>query len=236
MKTTFRPLPFSTLMVQALFAGTKTQTRRLVKPQPIIDADSGYVYDGKHKTCYKNDCHHPDWRIAFAKEHSPIKVGDIIWGRETFREYWIDDVDNVQIDYKADNNHVPILQHDGDGFQMYKADGSERYIPWKPGMFMPKEACRLWLNVTDVRIELLNDISEKDALAEGIIHQWIDSTTMTFTAMDYQTKQMRYDFTAKDSYKSLWDSINGKGAFSANPFVWVYSFDILHTRPEGFIK
>lgn len=232
----FYPMLFSTLMVKALLAGTKTQTRRLVKPQPIIDPDSGFVYDGNHKSFYKNDANHLDWRIAFIQDHAHLKVGDIIWVRETFMEYWTDDVENLQIDYKADSNNPPLLLHDDDGFQVYNSDGSERYIAWKPSLFMPKKACRLWLKVTNVRIEALQEISEEDAIKEGIIFEWINLTTQTFTALDYRTNNMRFDFTAKDSYKSLWDKINGIDDWAKNSFVWVYDFEVLHECPDGFIE
>jgi len=216
----FYPMLFSTLMVKALLAGTKTQTRRLVKPQPIVDTDSGYVYDGKHKTCYKNDCHHPDWRIAFAKEHSPVKVGDIIWGRETFIPNW---EGGYKPYYKASIH--PFVENN------LKENG----INWKPSLFMPKEACRLWLKVINVRIEALQEISEEDAIKEGILCKWINLTTQTFTALDYRTNNMRFDFTAKDSYKSLWDKINGIDDWVKNPFVWVYEFEVLHESPDGFL-
>lgn len=214
-ESVFRPMLFSTPMVQALLDGTKTQTRRLVNPQPIIDAESGYVFDGKHKSMFKNDQFHQDWKIDFLKYHAKIKIGDTVWVRETH----FTDVLGSSF-YKTEN--PPF-----DNF------GSQ--IRWNPSLFMPKNVCRIWNKVTDVRIERLQDISEQDAIYEGIICEWVELTTMTFSAMDYLTGKMRFDFSAKDSYRSLWIKINGQKSWDENPFVWVYDFEVSLDCPNGFI-
>lgn len=212
----FRPMLFSITMVKALLNGSKTQTRRLVNPQPIIDIESGYVFDGKHKSMYKNDPFHPDWKTIFINDHSKIKEEEIIWVRETFSPIFEND-----FVYKADDD--------------FYNDNIENWQGWKPSMFMPKSACRIWNKVSSVRIERLQDITESDAIYEGIICEWVELTTMTFATMDYMTGKMRFDFTARDSYKSLWVKINGQKSWDENPFVWVYNLNVSTNRPHGFI-
>lgn len=105
----------------------------------------------------------------------------------------------------------------------YKAtamvDGDPLDEKWKPSLFMPKEACRIWLEVTNVRLERLQDISEEDAIAEGVISEKIDAIHKW---KDYS--RQGYLPIAKFSFFSLWEKINGKESVSENPWVWVYEF------------
>ncbi len=180
------PILFSTLMVQAIRAGRKTMTRRIVKPQPIDDTDSGFVFDGKYK------------------------VGDVLWVRESFAEPVL--FDGAEMDY------------------YYKADGDDMRTSgkWKPSIYMPREAARIFLKVTAVRVERLMDISEQDALAEGVLQdiEWhkkaFDKPTMMWRCY-FQNADMCE--TARISFFSLWKSINGEESLDANPWVWVYEFE-----------
>lgn len=229
-KAVFRPMLFSTPMVQALLNGTKTQTRRL-KGLEIANNHNYYLeYKGlsslwdetlKNKgVCFvfnPNDKSPKNLVFDRLIQCSPINIGDIIWVRETFGMEHSTNLLNVK-------------------FPIYKTDSNSYLIDkWKSSLFMPKYVCRLWLKVTNVRIERLQDISEQDALNEGIICEWIELTTMTFTAMDYLTGKMKFDFSAKDSYKSLWEKINGKDSWDKNPWVFVYDFEVTTERPYGFI-
>lgn len=150
---TEKPIIFSAPMVQAILEGRKSQTRRIVKPQPIIDSDSGYVFCGKHKSIYKNDQHHRDWKIQFIKDHSPYgKPGDNLWVRESYSP-----------DYFREGEHG------------YKADWTElskEYLPepkWKPSIHMPRSAARIFLKVENVRVERLQELTGEDAVSEGIL-------------------------------------------------------------------
>jgi hypothetical protein len=131
----FIPILFSTPMVQAILDGKKTQTRRIVKPQP---QDVTHYEDGTVV-----------WHPNVIK--SPYEVGDVLWVRETFfcTKYY---------------EHTPLFKDKGK--YVYKA--TENFIglhKWKPSLFMPKKACRLFLHVKNIRVELLQDISEQDAIA-----------------------------------------------------------------------
>ena len=208
----FRPMLFSTPMVQALLAGRKTQTRRICKLQP--DADCYYIREfssGILTMNYNQGDENP-------KLKTPVNVGDIIWVRETF------EIHNCIFD----EGLIEIKKY------RYKATDETTLNGWKPSLFMPKSACRIWNHVSNVRVERLHDITEQDAIDEGIICEWVELTTMTFSAMDYLTEKMRFDFSARDSYKSLWIKINGQKSWDENPFVWVYDFEVSLDCPHGF--
>jgi hypothetical protein len=167
-------------MVQAIIAGTKTQTRRVVK-----DINK-----------------------------SPYKAGDILWVRETYC-----DITN----YKQE----PLFSSINGNF-VYKANtdfiGEHK---WKPSIFMPKEASRISLLVKNVRVERLNDISESDAVAEGIKSIHKDNEVL----YDMQGKGQTY--CPVTAYGFLWESINGVGSWESNPFVWVVEFERMINHPTN---
>jgi hypothetical protein len=129
------------------------------------------------------------------------KVQEKLWVRETWADYL------GEIVYRADEGL------EGIGF-------APESLKWKPSIFMPRSASRITLEITDIRVERLQDISEEDAIAEGIMYEdhysrrYFDSL-----AEDYSYK------SPIDSYQSLWDSINGdKHPWESNCWVWVISF------------
>lgn len=212
------PILFSTPMVQAILEGRKTQTRRVVKPQP----------DARATRCEltKSWPKQGDWAAMLDIDHNPpiievtdvfkcpySKVGDILWVRETFR----------------------IINHSGYGNPyFYKAnacdmDLADKDIKWKPSIFMPKEACRIFLEITNIRVERLHDISEDDAKAEGVELYAKGIHYLNYTDQKAALTQFIYNCrTAKESYKTLWTLINGfrdePYAWFKNPFVWVMEF------------
>lgn len=218
----FRPMLFSTTMVQALLEGRKTQTRRLVKfPNDFF---GGTVYSNgtwglKYES--KDDC---ESRI-FKRLYPKFNIGDIIWVRETFCDGSIVDRNEAKTEkviYKA------TYKND---FEIYDHDGELTEIKWKPSLFMPKDACRLWLKVTNVRCEPLHNITEHDAINEGVLTNHGGYEMYSFS----KPYTRNYCLTAKDSYVTLWDKINGLGSYNQNPWVFVYEFDVTTKRPFGFI-
>lgn len=206
---TEKPIIFSTQMVQAILEGRKSQTRRIVKPQPIIDSNSGYVFCGRHKSIYKNDPHHEDWKIRFIKDHCPYgQPGNILWVRESYSP-----------DYFRQGEHG------------YKADWTElskEYLPapkWKTSIHMPRSAARIFLKVENVRIERLHKISEADAEKEGVIPM-IQSVFGASEAIEQNN--VVYDIAPskyRDGFSFLWDKINGfRAPWASNPWVWVIEF------------
>lgn len=189
-----RPILFNTEMVQAILAGKKTQTRRLLKDKQFIK--------------YADD----DETIEFLKATAICPFGgkgDKLWVRETWQTWalgWV---------YKAS----------------YGAD-LPKDIKWKSSLFMPKEACRIKLKITDVRIERLHEITDADAREEGI--KMVDD----FNWKDYVGDFSGFDFDAYitskygknlsgevSSYASLWSQINGLDSWQSNPWVWVITFE-----------
>lgn len=200
-----RPILFSGPMVRALLAGRKTQTRRVLKPQPI-----GHV-----------------WRYGWSKEGGatfsaddellsgriPIWAGDRLWVREAFS--------------------YETLDVDRSGFMppWYWADGnpsSGDFTKPKPSIHMPRWASRLTLTVTDVRVERLQDISEEDALAEGVVDMGRRDGEPYSHCIIPGMPEIRMEHDAIPVYAQLWEHINGPGSWSANPWIVAYSFSVHH--------
>lgn len=199
-----RPILFSTPMVQAILAGQKTMTRRILK----VKGCKPFVPDNTWDI---------DTISKWNKDYHPYgKVGDILWVRESYYEPIFEGL-NGKYYYKAD------LEKQGWNFK------------WKPSLFMPKDACRLFLEITDIRIERLQEISDEDCKSEGIkreIFTPIGEECYYF----YPCNDLRDDSyldSPKTSFYSLWKSINGQQSWDDNPFVWVISFKVVE-RPYGF--
>jgi hypothetical protein len=198
------PILFSTIMVQAIVQGRKTQTRRIMKPQP--------------------DFQPVGWKSTHSYEREARwKRGDILWVRESW-QWWAD-----QNQYKADQDSL------GDIFKCP--------LKFKPSIHMPKSAARIWLEVEDVRVERLRDISAWDAGAEGVNYWNIDRDAFEGGELvaDYENYEWRDDPKYEDynfphyanpvaSFFSLWRKIHGKESFEANPWVYAISFKVLSTK------
>ena len=180
-----RPIIFDGESVRAILAGTKTQTRRAMKPQQPTDVVSVSAHGGVIS-----------WTDARGKLHVGGRTcpcgapGDLLWVRETFAPRYFD-------------NGAP-------GYMADWTDVAADYVPkpkWKPSIHMPRALSRISLRVTSVRVERVQDISEADAIAEGI----------------YAELQN----VAPSAYAARWDSINAKRGFpwSSNPHVWVVAFE-----------
>ncbi|WP_421801785.1 hypothetical protein [Flagellimonas sp.] len=214
MKT--RPILFSTDMVKAILDGRKTQTRRIVKP---TKKGSSIYYSKDNKSMME---YREGWGGHKLKPKALIE--DVFWVRESFFHNWFEEQldDYPKYCYKAD---FPIeYEHDG---EKYSVDD----FKWKPSIHMPKEACRLFLKVTNVRVERLQGICEKDTIAEGI--QPFYSGYLAYGDKSEEAKL--YGVDPKDSFELLWTMINGKKSWKDNPWVWVYDFEITE-RPENFLK
>ena len=207
-----KPILFSTEMVQAILEGRKTQTRRIIKPQPKkgIIATAFDFKKGFYASKIKIE-ENPD-RFEITKLFKPkYQTGDILWVRESFAK--------------------PPIYAFGVKY-IYKAGFNESICGWKPSIHMPKEAARIFLEVTNVRVERLQDISEEDAIAEGIdkkgdlYFNYFESEKLE-KLEKFFPKEYFYKEIPKVSFMSLWSKINGIDSWIANPWVWVYEFKIL---------
>ncbi|MHB8286702.1 MAG: hypothetical protein ACYDD1_18770 [Caulobacteraceae bacterium] len=227
-----RPILFSAPMVQALLAGRKTQTRRVIKLQtgetfdeqalvgaiqewrPVYDSVAGAVV-GKKAVAVR----------------CPYGVpGDRLWVRETF-QLEPSGFGPVRALYKADDGER-ALDFTGDAERIAHAERlwTEPDV-WRPSIHMPCWASRLALEVTDVRVERLHDISEADALAEGIKHwgdgfHWEANSGWPGEPKSMESARL-IGVTAKRAYEALWAEINGYESLDANPWVWAVSFKVL---------
>lgn len=184
-----RPILFSAPMVRAILDGTKTQTRRVVKPQPY-ENNHGYPRWDLRKKGALHGLQAASWATMTGGMtfYCPYgEVGDRLWVRETFSYYG--NGEEKGIDYRADKLCNDLNRG------------------WKPSIFMPRKASRITLEITNILVERLQEISRNDALAEGV-----DRTNSSI-----------YDYP-KEKYKMLWEQINGKGSWDANPWVWVVKF------------
>lgn len=212
-----RPILFSGAMVRAILDGMKTQTRRIVKPQPPAAARDVFTF------------HHPDPRTHFygfdgealmdwAQPCPYGDVGDRLYVRETWQHSnhplgpYEPDCD---IFYRADYMEDPL----GPDLER-SADGIRRQ--WRPSIRMPRACSRITLEVTGMRVERLNDCSDTDAIAEGI-RPYKDG----WERFHPDAADTEHTGATKDprlAYKGLWESINGTGAWDVNPWVWVVEF------------
>lgn len=215
------PILFSTPMVHAILEGRKTQTRRVVKPQPPSEATSAGVmsapgrdHDGEWSWLSGDPKDCDSWGFVGDEFRCPYgQPGDRLWVRETHAPQadcwgaWERALrgerirqDELTIHYAADYSHDerPFIEK------------------WRPSIHMPRWASRITLEITGVRVDRLRDISEDDAIAEGI-----ERDTGMWRHYGCPTQAWIH---SRDSYRSLWESINGPGSWEANPWVWVVEF------------
>lgn len=198
------PIIFSTDMVKALLEGRKTQTRRILNPQPYSKVSGIKLtdYEISHFTLEN----HPGWVKYGLNKNLKCrfgKPGDLLWVRETWKK-----------------NVIPM----GWPYHYYEDDSvftNKDNEKWKPSIHMPKEAARIWLEVKDIRIERLNEISEADAFAEGI-----EVTSHYKNAVACNPKR---PFNAITGYMYLWEAINGFDSWNSNPWIWAITFKVLST-------
>ena len=219
----YHPILFQTAMVQALIAGTKTQTRRLVKGRGFDpqQATGFHILDCRDgRDVYQ--LHRPDANgqpAAIGEVRHRYAPGDRLWVRETWADYNAGVSDEMKANYPAM----------GQPHYVYRADFTELLTDkvgiWKPSIHMPRPASRLTLEVVSVRVERVREISEQDAEAEGVARFADDVAPVVWQQkyVDYQSGLRAYA-SARDSYRSLWDHINGAGSWEANPWVWVIEF------------
>lgn len=212
-----KPILFSTPMVKAILDGNKNMTRRVIKPQPkcrlsyiYAGANNGkWDYPPKEAVQRWGEAYRQPKRLTKADRDAlwtpPCHVGDILWVRESWARY---------LDYKTGK---PVWKY------VYRADGKEdiRFIDetdahgkaftvpvmsWRPSLYMPKEAARIFLHVTQVSVEHLRDMPRNDIIREGV------------------------PTGAVSEFRKLWDSLRkpadrDKYGWKANPWVWVISFE-----------
>lgn len=213
-----RPILFSALMVKALLEGRKTQTRRIVKPQPPAS---------HRETCDCDRCKtfRPEWRwyhhapcSVSKRKAQPVMVkcpygkpGDRLWVKETFCAF-----DMGRVHYRADF-----------------APDKEKPSVWKSSIFMPRWASRITLEITDVRVQRVEEISEQDALGEGVRR----ATESEQKAAGYSIPRTDANLFTVDGtfisisprhvFLNLFYDINKRAPRGENPWVWALTFKVV---------
>lgn len=236
-----RPILFSGPMVRAILDGKKTQTRRIISKNNStacghrrlydhllwdrgVHPDRGYSKDGweyLHVAAWnpadgpspKNDKDLLWYRVRSARE-----PGTMLWVRESFclldQDHWWDYRKPKDFKYSIGrgyraNGCAYRAETDSDGDDIRKGYGYK----WTPSIHMPRWASRLTLEITSVRVQRVQEISEDDAQAEGV---------------EWNNTPMRFGHTcAKSAYAALWDEINGAGSWESSPWVWALTFKVL---------
>lgn len=231
-----KPILFNTEMVRAILDGRKTCTRRVIKPQP--QSRLCYTYAGSHKGCiekwtYPNRGAHEFWGEEYKLPENikdeelskqwnpPYQTDDILYVRETW-QYLYELDGNEQI--IEDTGKYYYAATDTISFNTYVDENGleHKHVPWKPSIHMPKEAARIWLKVTDVRVELLQEITSEQICREGVEVEYPHVLN---------GEEKRYAFSR------LWDSTIKKSdldryGWNASPWVWVIEFERCE-KPEG---
>lgn len=214
-----KPILFNTEMVQAILEGSKTTTRRIVK-----DIDNNYTYLGSDKQKKS---------VSFARNTTrlplyikiPYKVGEILYVRETWMIQSMKNFEkNIKFLYKAEPNQklneVHVSDKRYEELLKYECKNG-----WQPSLFMPKEAARIFLKVTNVRVERLQDIAPKGAREEGIREYTKDDKVFKYAVNEDQYLWRDMPREPIQAFGDLWDTTTREYKWRLNPWVWVISFE-----------
>jgi hypothetical protein len=238
------PILFSTPMVQAILEGRKTVTRRIVKPQPD---DSGLWNHSQYPMSVDSDMSGWWGTVADIGEQKKFtakcEVGDILWVRETWTTLGYNNGNKGETDayvYKASENGI-VQESNSKGWR------------WRPSIFMPREACRLFLKVKSVKVERLHTITPEDASREGVRYAVSPSKELDMVYPCFEVKEngalsfMPESWTELNGdsltdallyahFAELWCDINGRESWDANPWVWVIEFEKLESYKHKWAK
>jgi hypothetical protein len=236
MKT--RPILCSTSVVQSLLLLKKTQTRRLRGLNEInyhpdyysnpnnLKRTHNRIFDGDREKSpnpisteyglvgpFGNIIYH---NCPYGQE------GDILYVRESFKYCQPYGCESLHYNYKG--SYGPTINVPADAIPIMP-----EYDKWKPSIHMPRTAARVWLKITNIRLERLQDISEKDAQAEGV--EFNGEGYKVYVDVGLEEYELE---TAYWSFNSLWCSINGGESWEHNPWVWVVEFENISTNGKPY--
>lgn len=223
------PILFSTPMVEALLAGRKTHTRRLVKGIALDWLGPEVLFTPEYVACRDNSL-------------SPYGYdGDLLWVRETWKS----------VGFDSDQHKMNIMYKDGSTMWVKMPAEVKLHAQntWKPSIHMHKAAARIWLKNAHVCIQRLQDISEEDILSEGVRIL----TNNGRLVLELGSKNSAMDFLPNGClavgaeplsemqllfahWASLWSKINGRESWDANPWVWVIEFEVVSTTGYPKLK
>lgn len=206
-----KPILFNTEMVRAILDGRKTCTRRLIKPQPDKKHiyPLGFVTDSTEKKevgCFGFAANEYGGSIQYVKPPYRYAPGDILYVRETWK--------------KAPNGYYY--------YEDWQRNDIADITKWKPSIHMPKEAARIWLKVTNVRVERLQEITPQQAENEGVGNLFYED--IGYSEKNYGTEVDKEYGIAREQFAWLWDSTIKNSdldryGWNANPWVWIIEFE-----------
>ena len=210
---TDRPMLMSAPMVRAILDGSKTQTRRIVKVQPPVSVDR-CASIALMPPAADGTTHERRWMPGMhAAQSCPYgQSGDRLWVRETWQGPLLDEdqmIERQENELEAFKRPEFCVYRATDELYAIDDDGNE--LGWRPSIHMPRWASRITLEITGVRVERLQEISEEDALEEGITYNDLPNNGLD-------------PMQASTWFRGLWEEINGPGSWDANPWVWVIEF------------
>lgn len=225
-----KPIIFSTEMVRAILDGRKTQTRRVMKPQPKFEGNDVWNYKGEFFVTDESMQSHL-FHDVYGNNGSPYgsaypNGGDKLWVRETWGAYRFEAVDGSleypNVLYKADSTTKLFI-----GGLVWKYYQEDKFR-WRPSIHMPKAFSRITLEIKDVRVERVQDIKPKDCSKEGMSGfsgMVLANTAMLITGTNSLAEAQ--NVALHDEFVHLWDSINLKRGYGwdTNPWVWVVEFE-----------
>lgn len=219
------PILFSGLMVRAILEGWKKVTRRSMKPQPVLEGHF-WTFGGAGWSDRINSVT-PVAGHSLANNCPYGQPGDRLWVRETFFAFGRWETRFSQKKGRDEWHFIDMTLDTGRSYQYDRLEGQD-FKPqrssispawWmRPSIHMPRRASRILLEVTSVRVERLQDISEEQALAEGVRGEPCDHARQACTDIGC------WGDTAKGAFGFLWEQLNGASAWQANPWVWVVEF------------
>lgn len=216
---TARPILMSAPMVRSTLEGIKTQTRRLVKQQERLRMGTDVLIEGDHRPEYLNE--YGSWQqwVPNAKTmRCPYGVpGDLLYVKETFAHV---------------ANFPPTVRY-------YATDDVHELRKKIPSIYMPRWASRLTLELTDVRVERLQDMegqhpSESDAIAEGVNEIHHGDGAYYYSAFRNEPHPKNW-CDPTDAFRELWEKLNGNGSWDLNPWVWVLTFKVHHANVDAVL-
>ena len=252
---TDRPIIFSAPMVRALLDGRKTQTRRVLKPQPKVPFKNGTWYrpfrDSRQFQFMGRD------HLIHGYHDVSYAPGDRLWVREAWTEHHPAGVQGGRFSLKG-RAGIPgpppvayrvIYRADGDPIRVWHCDGypyrttvgprdeiaakypavCSEFPGWTSSIHMPRWASRLTLTVTDVRVQRLQEISEEDADAEGFGGDFPHVVMPEF----FPDADRAGALTIPQCFAALWNTLHGPNAWDANPWVCALTFTVAHHNIDG---
>lgn len=205
-------------LTQAVLEGRKTQTRRIITPQPYYDENVGMIWKGHMSGRGSSDYGEPQTSYRNFAHHSKYKVGEIISIAQRYEQVYA----GMIIDFAMHNYHLS------------REDSAEKFRKkyeqtkgWKNKMFVKSKLMPSRIKITNVRVQQLQDITDDECLLEGIEKEERIDGECNYIFFDAERELYIRERTPREAYARLIDAISGKGTWYSNPYVFAYDFELI---------